>query len=290
VHAFEARSNAGLAGYQPVPIERLRVYVPHQRAYPAIFAARLTTRASNFDGSVGSDPVEQVLVFAAHDERSPWTVVAAPFVVRGLSLPEFSLRADGFSELSSPGDRVAIKPERLAGAYAAAFDKALAGTAVAAPFTADPFTDAYLKNVRDGVSRFAGNGLTYQLFAAGGAGDVGVPRPRRLGHRGREHRPGHPMARRVQELPPAERQPHQLRRQHLAGALPSDRAAFPQPAAGCGRCPLRARRRFHWRRAHVECPDGSGLPGDVGRAPTESFPALWSGTALPSMFVPARLL
>jgi hypothetical protein len=163
VHDFEARSNAGLAGYQPVPIEKLRVYVPHQHAFPAIFAARLTTRVSNFDGSVGADPVEQVLVFAAHDERSPWTVVAAPFVVRGLSLPEFSLRADGFSELSSPGDRVAIKPERLAGAYAAAFDQAVAGTAVAAPFTADPFIDAYAKSVRDGVSRFAGNGLTYRL-------------------------------------------------------------------------------------------------------------------------------
>jgi hypothetical protein len=162
-HDFQARSDAGLAGYQPTPVAKLRVYVPHQHGYPAIFAARLTTRSSNFDGSVAPDPVEQLLIFTAKDQRSPWTVVAAPFVVRGLSLPELSLRADGFSELWSLSGRAAVQPGRFASAYAAAFDQAVAGTTVAAPFSADPFTDAFVKNVRDGASSLASHGLTYGL-------------------------------------------------------------------------------------------------------------------------------
>jgi hypothetical protein len=163
LHDFQARSNAALAGYQPTPVVKPRVYVPHQRGYPATFAATFTTRESNFDGSVSPNSAEQVLVFAAHDERSPWTVVAAPFVVRGLSLPQFSLRGDGFAELWSPSGRVAIKPAQLASAYAAAFDKAVAGTALSAPFTADPFTDAFVKNVRDGASYLASHDITYRL-------------------------------------------------------------------------------------------------------------------------------
>lgn len=109
---------------QQVKVDKIRVYVPKQSAYPLQFLASYRVTPPQ-DG----EQQQQLLVFVRASEAEPWRVTMAAQLAPGLSPPKIATSSDGLATIvdAQSAGSLREKPELLAAGLSELFNRLIEG-------------------------------------------------------------------------------------------------------------------------------------------------------------------